>query len=139
MAKTRVVRVPGPYAVGANPQEAADESTGGDQVFVVGIGSGVVIPVTPPLVTALDTLADTPVTSAAAALPALAAGPNGIAVDADLNNGSVIVRIASGTVSATEGRRLTAGASLNFAVQNANQLNVITEGAVSGKVQVSQT
>ena len=94
----------------------------------------------PVLATALITNADVVVTgSSNAALPSIVAGPNGIDVDADLGN-TVIVRVAAtNAVSATLGRRLQAGDTIRFQVQNANEIYAQTEDGSSQKLQVSQS
>jgi len=94
----------------------------------------------PTLATALNGIADQTVTTTAAALGSLAAGPNGILVRSHPDNATASrIRVAT-NAAANIGVPLAPGESWTFAVANASDLQVILEAAVTGatKVEVEQ-
>lgn len=79
-----------------------------------------------PTTTTISSLPDTSVTTAPAALAALAAGPTGILVTAHPYN-TAPIRVSGSDVTTTRGQPLQPGASFLFSVTNANQLSVAAE------------
>ena len=88
------------------------------------------LPVAAPLASALASLDDVAVTTTAATLGSLAAGPTGIMLTAHPSNTSVI-RVSGADVGAAHGQPLGPSASVVLSVKNANLLQVRTESGAA--------
>jgi len=104
---------------------------------IQGEAGGVPVATSAALAAALNASVDVIATTAPTAFASLAAGPNGIRVSSHpLNDPFAVIRVAT-NASTTTGTPLATGEKDTFAVQNADELLVCLESAVSGATAIS--